>query len=301
MKRFIHLAVAISVLVPSGQGYTQDDIGPLRTVPILKVDECVQPNVYIGPLRTVPIPKVDEYVQPNVQIPLCLIAIISLYIVLLITQYAWQSFKRDREKANKDAVSSAIESDNFDVICKYAEAGNAVAQAKLGGLYNTGHGVPQDCKEAAIWFRKAADQGYVLAQNSLGAMYATGRGVTQDLQEAANWCRKAAEQGDAMSQNNLGAMYKTGHGVPQDHEEAVLWFRKSAEQEHTQAQCDLGVMYAIGKGVPQDYVQAHMWLNLAASQGHKEAIKNRDIVSKLMSVEQVAQAQAMARNRGPTN
>lgn len=280
MKRFTHLAIAIFVLVPSGQGYTQDTIGPLRTVPILKVDECV---------------------QPNVQIPLCLLAIISFYIVLFITKYAWKNFKRAREKTKKDAVSSAIESDNLDAICKYAEAGHTVAQAKLAGLYNTGHGVPQDYKKAVIWFRKAADQGYVLAQNSLGAMYATGQGVPQDLQEAANWCRKAAEQGDAMSQNNLGAMYKTGHGVTQDHKEAVLWFRKSAEQGHAQAQCDLGVMYATGKGVPQEYVQAHMWLNLAASQGHKEAIKNRDIVAKLMSVEQMAQAQAMAYNRGSTD
>lgn len=281
MKRFLLLATTLSVPFPSGQGYAQNDFSrPLRTIPITKADECM---------------------KPYIQLSLCLMIIIGFCAVLLTARYAWKYLIQIREKAQKDAVSSAIASDNFNAICTYAEAGHAAAQTKLGGMYNTGHGVPQDCNQAVYWFRKAADQGYVLAQNSLGAMYASGRGVTQNLQEAAHWCRKAAEQGDAMSQNNLGTMYKTGHGVPQNHTEAVLWFRKSAEQGHRQAQYDLGVMYATGKGVPQDYVQAHMWLNLAAHQGHEEAIKNCGIVSKLMSVEQVVQAQAMARDRGLTH
>ena len=40
-----------------------------------------------------------------------------------------------------------------------AEQGDAEAQLRLGIMYSKGKGVPQDYKEAAKWFRKAADQG----------------------------------------------------------------------------------------------------------------------------------------------
>ena len=40
---------------------------------------------------------------------------------------------------------------------------------------------------------------------------------------------------------------------------------------------------------------AHMWFNLAAAQGHETAQKFRDIVVKLMTHGQLAEAQRMAR------
>ena len=54
-------------------------------------------------------------------------------------------------------------------------------------------------------------------------------------------------------------------------------------------------MYDIGRGVPQDYVTAHMWLNLAAATGHENARKARDLLKALMTREQIAEAQARAR------
>ena len=71
----------------------------------------------------------------------------------------------------------------------------------------TGIGVPQDPKEAAQYFRKAADQGYADAQSNLGVCYMTGIGVNKDLQEAAQYFRKAADQGDARAQFHLGVCY----------------------------------------------------------------------------------------------
>ncbi len=58
-------------------------------------------------------------------------------------------------------------------------------------------------------------------------------------------------------------------------------------------------MYGNGQGVPQDYVQAHMWYNLAAAglppgEDHDTAAKNRDIVAKLMTPAQIAEAQRLA-------
>ena len=108
--------------------------------------------------------------------------------------------------------------------------------------------------------------------------------------EAIKWLRKAAEQGLAQSQHNLGAMYANGQGVPQDYVEAVKWLRKAAEQGLAQSQHDLGVMYANGQGVPQNYMEACMWWNLAAEQGNEEARQKRDIVAKMLTASQVADA-----------
>ena len=121
-----------------------------------------------------------------------------------------------------------------------------------------------------------------------------------DYKEAVRLYRLSAEQGDAEAQSNLGFMYANGQGVPQNYKEAVKWYRLSAEQGYLLAQIDLGVMYEKGQGVPQDYVSAHMWSNLAGINGDKDAVKNRDIIEKRMSKQQIEKAQDMARNWKPT-
>lgn len=136
------------------------------------------------------------------------------------------------------------------------------------------------------------------AQWRLGIMYEFGRGVPLDRAEAAKWYRMAAEQGFVKAQHTLGVLYNLGHNVPRDRAEAAKWFRKAAEQGHAEAQYSLGLMYSTG-GVPQDYVQAYMWLNLAAAQGIKPAQEFRDILAKLMTPSQIAEAQRQAREWRP--
>lgn len=78
---------------------------------------------------------------------------------------------------------------------KSAEQGDATAQARLGAMYDEGLGVPQDDRQAAVWFRKAAEQGDASAQHSLGLMYETGRGVPQNYSLAYSWLSVAAAVG----------------------------------------------------------------------------------------------------------
>ncbi len=63
-------------------------------------------------------------------------------------------------------------------------------------------------------------------------------------------------------------------------------------------------MYANGEGVPQDYVAAHMWLTLAGAQSSgddREAyVQARKAVAALMTSEQIAEAQRLAREWKPT-
>jgi TPR repeat protein len=107
--------------------------------------------------------------------------------------------------------------------------------------------------------------------------------------------QRKAENGEVAAQGSLGFKYANGQGVPQDDKQAVKWWRLAADQGDAEAQYNLGVMYANGQGVPQDYAQAHMWLNLAAANGNEKAKGNRDIVAGLMTGEQIAEAQKLAR------
>ena len=176
---------------------------------------------------------------------------------------------------------------------KAADLGNADAQVQVGDMYNIGMGLPQSYAEAAKWYQKAAEQGNADAQVSLGHMYAQGRGVPQDHAEAVKWFRPAAEQGVAPAQFYLGLSYEKG--VRQDVARAAKWYRKAAEQGYAEAQFNLGNMYQKGRGVPQDYVLAHMWFNLDAAQGNKGSAGLRDDLARDMTLDQIAEAQRMAR------
>ena len=175
-----------------------------------------------------------------------------------------------------------------------AAHGYARAQFNLGNMYGKGQGVAQDYAEAVKWYRLAAEQGIADAQNNLGNMYLKGQGVTQDYAEAVTWYRLAVAQGDARAQFNLGNMYGKGQGVAQDYAEAVKWYRLAAERGIANAQNNLGWMYSTGQGVTQDYVRAHLWLNLGAASGAANSVKNRDMVARKMTSQQIAQAQKMA-------
>jgi len=80
-----------------------------------------------------------------------------------------------------------------------------------------------------------------------------------------------------------------------DYATALKEWRPLAEQGVAGAQYNLGVMYNKGQGVPQDYVQASMWYNLAAVQGNEMAVKNREVLVKKMTPEQITEAQRLAR------
>ena len=60
----------------------------------------------------------------------------------------------------------------------------------------------------------------------------------------------------------------------------------------------LGAMYEDGTDVPQDYVKAYMSYSLAEFFGKpevsKSAVKLRDLVAKIMTAEQITEAQNLA-------
>ncbi len=88
-------------------------------------------------------------------------------------------------------------------------------------------------------------------------------------------------------------------GGLQDYEEAILSYRRAADQGDARAQYNLGEMYMLGRGVPQDYTQAYVWVALAAAHGDEKATGIRDYLESVMTPEQIAEAQRLAREWKP--
>ncbi len=151
--------------------------------------------------------------------------------------------------------------------------------------------LPKDFKSLKV----LAEKGDARAQYNLGAMYARGEGMPEDNKEAVKWWRNAAKQGNATSQFNLGVRYAFGKGVERDAKEAVRWYRKAAVQGHADAQNNLGLMYDNGEGVLEDDVTAYAWYNIAAANEGVLAKKNKRILGKEMTPEQIAEAQKLSR------
>lgn len=208
-------------------------------------------------------------------------------------------------KATAAELPAEAGSADVEEVRGLAEQGNAEGQTKLGAMYLSGSGIPQNDAEAVKWFRKAAEQGEARAQVVLGLMYAEGSRVPKNNAEAVKWLRLAADQGLAVAQSTLGSKYFFGEGVPQDDAEAAKWNRLAAEQGDAEGQAGLGVMYALGRGVPQrDYAEAYFWLNLAASQegnrNEEDKIKDaRDMVAAHLTPEARSAVQARTRTWTP--
>jgi len=80
---------------------------------------------------------------------------------------------------------------------------------------------------------------------------------------------------------------------------AVRLILPLAEQGNADAQYNLGVLYDNGLGLPQDKVRAYMWFNLSAAQGREGAAAFRDLIARLMTPAQIAEAQKLAREWKP--
>ena len=189
---------------------------------------------------------------------------------------------------------------------KAAEQGHGPAQQSLGRLYRDGRGVAQNFSEALPWYLKAAANSPYGngAKVELGESYYRGIGVAQNYSEAVKWFREAMPSYGGIAELYLGYAYAYGRGVPQDSAEAIRWWREAVDREdsHTNGACAhfmLGDAYYKGLGVPQDYVLAYMWFAIAAvyrsGEEKAEAAKMRDEAARMLTLEQLAEGQRLAR------
>jgi TPR repeat protein len=145
-----------------------------------------------------------------------------------------------------------------------------------------------------------AEKGDVEAQFKLGVVYESGKGVPQNFAESIKWTRKAAEQGYAKAQIHLGDCYAVGKGVPKDHSEEKKWYHKAAEQGDADGQAMLAMRCYFSLNEPRDLVEAYKWACLAAAHTTTDAKNDkfgadfRDSLLKDMTPDQIAEAQRQA-------
>lgn len=138
-----------------------------------------------------------------------------------------------------------------ELLAPLAQAGNPLAQLRLGMLYYLGRSVKEDEHIAADWWKKSAAQGNLDAMFQLGNAYLFGSQLGKTINnpdaEAATWYFRAASAGHAEAQYNLGLMFLVGKGVMEDKVEALYWIKKAAGQDHVDAQRYLKGMETRGK------------------------------------------------------
>src|SRR3984957_4619636 len=124
-----------------------------------------------------------------------------------------------------------VETATVEQLRQMAESGNPAAQNALGLRYFQGdeiNGIPKDEKEAFHWFSSAAEHGNLKAQSKMGFLYRSGRGVPQDLNRAYFWAIVASARGDE-GNKNLAALLSSGMTRAQSapiEDQAKSWLRQ---------------------------------------------------------------------------
>jgi TPR repeat protein len=153
-------------------------------------------------------------------------------------------------------------------------AGEPTAGAKVGALLLAQGEATKGVADAVTWIHKAAQGGD---------------------KAAVAWLERATAEGSVAAEGRLADLYASGKGVTADVAKAIRLYQHAADNGDSFAQVQLGLRYAKGEGVEQSYVQAHKWVNLAAVDGNVEAAKSREVFSKLMTPEQLAEAHRLTR------
>lgn len=187
----------------------------------------------------------------------------------------------------------------LDHLTALANAGNAKAELIVGLKYLDG--VPANDTEAAKWLARSAEAGEPVAQYRMGTLFERGRGVPADTAKADHWYEAAANQGNRKAMHNLAVAYAEGSGAKKDFTEAARWFSRAAMLGLSDSQFNLAVLYERGLGVPQSLLNAYKWYAIAAAQGDSESKARLQTISTQLSADDRAAAQHAADTFKPGN
>lgn len=88
-----------------------------------------------------------------------------------------------------------------------AEGGLAAGSYRMGNMYKTGRGTPQDMKKAFLLILDAASKGLDQAQVTLYHMYKDGCGIEPDMEKALEYLNMAAEKGNVEAISKLEDLF----------------------------------------------------------------------------------------------
>jgi TPR repeat protein len=114
--------------------------------------------------------------------------------------------------------------------------------ARGGELSTVENEVEPDLTKYAYWVKKAADTGHVGHIYLYGLLLYQGVGVPQNDKEAFLWFERAAKEGYADGQYNLAKCYEMSHGTEKNLELARHWYTQAAANGHINAGDALAMM-----------------------------------------------------------
>ena len=105
----------------------------------------------------------------------------------------------------------------------------------------------------------------------------------------------AAQKGDGDAMFCMGVKHSnSGTEVTRDDVQATRWFMKAADAGHPGGMFFTGVAFWSGRGISQDTVEAYKWLDLSAKLGSQSAITARDGLTRVLSPQNIGEAQQRA-------
>ncbi|MCE9520705.1 MAG: sel1 repeat family protein [Verrucomicrobia bacterium] len=162
-----------------------------------------------------------------------------------------------------------------------AKANNPVGLRKMGGVYEQGiEGVvAKDFQKAVEYYVKAAQGNDALAQFRLGSMYDTGVQldpksdkieIVPNAGVALSYYKLAAQNKMAIASFNVGIFYEQGRGVDKDIQKAFAYYMQAAQEGVNVAMQKIGDSYINGAGTIKDPVAAAGWYARSAAAGLPE-------------------------------
>ena len=150
---------------------------------------------------------------------------------------------------------------------------------RVGKLYVSGLGTPQDYGVAADWLQRSADTEYQYAQYALGGLYYQGKGVAQDYERAHQLYTASEAKRFPYAAYELGKMCRDGVGCPVDGASSRAHFAQAFEGFLHLAQKGgddkllyrLGSMLLHGVGTEPDPARAKGYFAKAAQLGNPYA------------------------------
>jgi len=150
----------------------------------------------------------------------------------------------------------------------------------LGKVYHMGYGTKQDFTKAIYWYERAANRGYERAYKRLDNIYYH---LANSYYHLGTESQKEEEDEDGFLAFN------------DNFRAAFEWYTKLAEKGDVRCQSNIGSMYINGQGVLEDYKEAYAWLYIAKEQDYKSAEKKLDHLLKIMSKEDLVEAQELSK------
>ncbi len=185
-------------------------------------------------------------------------------------------------------VNKAVEMFN-----KAAKLGNKEAAINLAFIYLTSPSKNISAQRIIELLQQAAEGNNITAQYMMGYSYYRGFVVPKDFKKSFELIKQAAVSYDE-AQYELALRYINAEGTPRNYNNAVKYLNQSAHQGNVQAMMELGNILAAGTSYQKNEYQAYIWFNIASVYGIEGAAEKRDILERILKIEEVLQAQSAA-------